>query len=311
MYKFDAKFFSVILAMTMLCGCTEISEETPEVVTETTTVEYPYPVTVGSLIFNETPESVGSLSPALTEIICELGFSEKIIGRSSYCNFPENITDKVDLGSSANPDVDTIIDTAPQLLVSMSPIAKKDIIAIEAVGTRVWIISQPESIDELYECYHDIAAAFGGKLDCAAAAEKALEPLKTALNDAEEIMESFVYIMSPELAVASNLTFAGNFFSCFGENAAGSTEDISLTAENLLELDPEWLILPENLDISDLPEEIQELSAVADGKIITLNNDVLERLERPTSRLYDVVYDVLGQIEAVKADDEVNTGESE
>ncbi len=295
----------------LLCGCTEIDEDAPAPVMATVVSEKPYPVNAGSLIFEEAPQTVGSLSPAVTEIICELGFEDRLTGRSEYCDYPESISETAALGSAANPDVDAIIESAPDLLISLSPIAKKDITAIEAAGTRVWIISPPQSTGDLYRCYEDIAAVFGGKLNCSAAAEDALEPLKKALYDARDSMESFVYIMSPELAAASDSTFAGNFFSCFGKNAAAKLsgeEDISMTAEELLALDPEWLILPDSVSVYELPEETSGLSAVKNGRIIVLDGDVLERIERPTSRLDSAVYAILEQI---KEDGGENTGGTE
>lgn len=293
-------FIILTVAFTaFLCGCTEIDEDAPAPVMATVVSEKPYPVSAGSLVFEEAPETVGSLSPALTEMICELGFGGKLTGRSEYCVYPESISEAAILGSAANPDVDAVIESAPDLLVSLSPIAKKDITAIEAAGTRVWIISPPESTGDLYRCYEDIAAVFGGKLNCSAAAEDALEPLKKALYDAQDSMESFVYIMSPELAAASGSTFAGNFFSCFGKNAAdkiSGEEDISMTAEELLALDPQWLILPDSVSVYELPEETSGLSAVKNGRIIVLDEEVLERIERPTSRLDSAVYAILEQI---------------
>ena len=276
-----------------MSGCAEVEEEIPVTAVETTVTERPYPVEAGSLIFKEQPDSVGSLSPAITEMICRLGYGDKIIGRSSYCDYPEDVESKVSLGSAANPDVEAIIAAKPRLLVSHSPIAKKDITRIENAGTRVWIISAPDSVEELYACYRDIAAVFGGRLDCEDVASEAMKPLFNALFEAQDSVESFVYIMSSDLAAASDSTFAGNFFSSFGKNAAGDREDISLTEEELTELDPQWIILPYNVSAEDLPSG---LSAVENGRIITLDEEMLERIERPTSRLDSVVYDILEQI---------------
>ena len=286
-----------------MSGCAEVEEEVPVTTVETAATERPYPVTAGSLIFKEQPDSVGSLSPAITEIICQLGYGDKIIGRSSYCDYPADVESKVSLGSAANPDIEAVIAANPRLLVSHSPIAKKDITQIENAGTRVWIISAPESVEELYSCYRDIAAVFGGSLDCDDAAAEALKPLFNALFEAQDSVESFVYIMSPDLAAASNSTFAGSFFSSFGTNAAGDREDISLTEEELTELDPQWIILPYNVSEDNLPSG---LSAVENGRIITLDEEMLERIERPTSRLDKVVYDILEQIRG-----DVSSGEDE
>ncbi len=312
MYKFLKCIFSAAIAAVMLCGCTEVTEETPVQITEATVpAELPYPVKVGSLTFEQAPETVGVLSPAITEIICELGYSDKIIGRSSYCDYPENIKSRNELGSAANPDIDAIIGAAPELLISMSPIAKKDITKIEAAGTRVWIITPPESVEELYTCYNDIAAVFGGSIDCENAAEQALEPIKTAFDEADGTLKSFVYVMSPDLAVASDTTFAGNFLSAFGENLAGENEELSLTTEKLLELDPDWLILPDYISKYELSEETAELSAVKNGKIIYLSEDVMARIERPTSRLETAVYDILEQLEAIESGEAVSDTQEE
>lgn len=304
------RFFAVLLAAALVfCGCNKIDEEPPVSFAETEETERPYPVSVGSFIFNEQPQTVGSLSPAVTEMICELGYSDKIIGRSNYCDYPESILSKASLGSAANPNAEAVIAAAPQLLISQSPIAKKDIISIEDAGTRVMIISAPNSVEELYVCYNDLAAVFGGGLSCAEAADAAMKPLSDALRKAENSIGSFVYIMSPELAAASDSTFAGSFFSHFGSNAAGKEENILLTSEELDQLDPEWLILPE-LVADDPPDEVSSLTAFKEGRVIVLDAAALERIERPTSRLSGTVYDILDQIEEITSGNE-NSNEND
>lgn len=305
------KIFSALLTSVMLLGgCTEIDEE-PMTVTaaETTVTESPYPVTVGSFVFKEQPMYVGSLSPAITEIICELNYSDALIGKSSYCDYPETVSDKLCLGSAANPDVDAIIAAAPQLLISHSPIAKKDITAIENAGTRVWIMPAPNSVEELYNYYRDIASVFGGKLTGEDAADEAMRPLLDALNGADGSMDSFVYIMSSELAAATDSTFAGSFFSGFGKNAAGDTEEVVFTEEELAEIDPEWIIIPHTLSEDNMPNALSGLKAVQSGRVIVLDEKMLERIERPTSRLEAVVYDIKAQIKAADSENAEDTEE--
>lgn len=311
MYRYNKiKLFTALLAAAMLlCGCTEIDEEPVVTAAETTVTESPYPVTVGSFVFKEQPMYVGSLSPAITEIICELEYSDALIGRSSYCEYPEIVQTKADLGSAANPDVDAIIAAAPQLLISHSPIAKKDITAIENAGTRVWIMPAPNSVEELYNYYRDIASVFGGKLTGEDAADKAMRPLLDALNGVDGSMESFVYIMSPELAAATNSTFAGSFFSSFGKNAAGDGEEVVFTDEELAELDPEWIIVPHTLAGDNMPNALTGLDAVQNGRVIVLDEETLERIERPTSRLESVVNDIKEQLTAADSGDGEDTEE--
>ena len=150
----------------MFSGCSKIDENSNKIETEAiTTVTEVYPVTVGSLIFNSSPETVISLSPALTEIMAELNLSNKLLGKSSYCDYPDNILKLNNYGSSANPDIGAIIETSPVLLISQSPIAKKDITALENANVRTLIFSAPTSLDDLYKLYSDVYTVFSGDKD--------------------------------------------------------------------------------------------------------------------------------------------------
>lgn len=282
--KFFAAVLSAALVLTAFSGCAQVDEEVPEVTEVTEEEVLPYPVTIGSLVFNAAPETVGSLSPAITDIIAELGFSDKLVGVSSYCSFDGMTSDVADLGSSANPDADAIIKAAPELLISHSPIAKKDITAIESAGTRVLIIPAPTSVDGLYELYHDIYRVFcGSDENEEAAVSSCFEKLEKSFDNYDGILGSYVYIMSSKLAFASDSSFGGDFFSHLGTNAAADEEGISLSKERLAELDPEYIIIPSGMKISRLPEE---LSAVQNGRIIRLDDATEQLLERPTSEVY-------------------------
>ncbi len=277
-------FTYILLALCtaiVMSACSEVSEEIITTDTTTVTEKQPYPVTVGSLVFNAAPENAASLSPAVTEIITELGFEDKLVGRSVYCTYPKSVADKDTLGSAAKPDVEAIIEKAPQLLISQSPIAKKDITAIENAGTRVLIISAPVSAEELYSLYESIYRVFcGDTVEEEAVMENTFAPLEKAFTENEDMLGSFVCLLSPALDTASNETFKGDFLSHFGENlAADKTE---LTIEELTELDPKYIIMPSGTDKENLSEE---MSAFADRMII-LDSDTEALLERPTSRVY-------------------------
>lgn len=283
-HKFIYIFLAAAVCIAALSGCAKVNEELPDV-TEAVTEESPrlYPVTIGSLVFNAAPETVASLSPAVTEIIAELGFEDKLIGRSIYCDHPESVESIRELGSAADPDVEAIKEAAPQLLISHSPIAKKDITEIESAGTRVLIISAPSSVDELYGLYENIYRLFNGadSGEEAVLSEK-FAPLEAAFEEHSGMLGSYVYVMSKDLAVASDSTFAGDFLSRFGTNAAAEESENAVTKERLLELDPEYIILSKSVKKSRLPEG---LTAAAEGKVIRLDGETEALLERPTSRV--------------------------
>lgn len=269
--------------MLSLTACTSIENELPDV-TETSVTEEvptPYPVTAGSLEFEEAPASVVSLSPAMTEIVCALGYGDKLTGISEYCDYPESVTEKPTAGSAANPDIDEIISLAPELLLSQSPIAKKDVVRLENSGIRVLILSAPNSVDELRECYRSIAAVFGGGLTADEAADKAMKPLYDAMSDAENSAESFLFLLTPNLNAASSDTFLGDVF---GHMARNTADTVNQTAEDILAADPQVLILASPMTADDLPDELQSLDAVQNGRVLRLKTSMLER---PTARVAD------------------------
>lgn len=300
------KIFAAVLAaamtLTAFSGCAQVGEEVPEVTEVTVEEVQPYPVTIGSLIFNAAPETVGSLSPAITDIIAELGFADKLVGVSSYCSFDGMPPTLADLGSSANPDADAIIKAAPELIISHSPIAKKDITAIESAGTRVLIIPAPTSVDGLYDLYHDIYRIFRGSDENEeTAVSSCFEKLERSFANYDGVLGNYVYIMSSKLAFASDSSFGGDFFSHLGKNAAAEEEGISLTKDRLIELDPEYIIIPSGMKKSRLPEE---LSAVKNGRVIRLDKETEQLLERPTSEVCKAADFIAA---AIKALDEPQT----
>lgn len=291
--KYISLIFSILISACIFTSCTEVNGSDSWETELTRPPVTDYPAIVGSLTFNESPKQVACLSPAMAEIICELGFSDRITGISIYCDYPLEISGMPAIGSSANPDISKIVSSAPNLLISQSPIAKKDITAIESAGTRVLIMQSPNSVKELYEMYYDMAVVFCGNITAEEKALQAYSGLETVLAGAGGTFESFVYIMTPDGATATGDTFAGDFLSYFGENAAESGLEYVFSVEELAEKNPQYIIINSVMDVSDLPESYQELDAVKEGRVIYIDNTLLER---PTSRLESIVDDIKEQV---------------
>lgn len=281
---------TLCLSLLLICSCSDIEEN--ETIAVTLPPPSDYPANAGSLTFNSSPVSVACLSPALTEIICELGYSDRIVGISKYCDYPDEINDRTVIGSSANPDFDKIAELNPQLLITQSPLAKKDITAVEKGGTRVLILTAPKTVDELYQSYLDIAMVFGGKITAEEKAQSAFSSLKTSLDSAGGTFDSFVFFMTEKGAVATGDTFAGDFLSCFGENIAENNTDFKITSDQLIESNPEYIILVSPMTADRLSKKLKELDAVKEGKVITIDSTLLER---PTTRLTALVEDIKKQ----------------
>lgn len=290
-------------AAVFLCGCTQVTEneEEPAIMANADVSEAaPYPVTVGELTFNSSPETVGSLSPAVTEMLFELGYGDRLVCRSEYCGYPEEAENISAVGSAVNPDIDGIIKCAPALLITQSPIANKDITRLSQAGISVLSIPAPRSVEELTENYRSLSLIFSGSLEGVERADQATEDLRAALSEAKGSCESLVFIMNiteDGFSAATGDSFAGDFAAHFGRNIAAGNTSLTLTPEELLAADPQVILLAHPLESSDIdPELSSQLSAFAEGHVFVIDASLTER---PTARLAGVTRKIS---EAVRKD---------
>ncbi len=279
--------FLVVSVMLFLTGCT--SEIEYNVPTETPTA---YPVVIGETVFKEEPMSVASLSPAVTEMIFALGYGDKLVARSKYCDYPEIVTKRTSIGSSVKPSVDMIINIKPDVLITQSPIAKTDRNRIEEAGIKIVIFETPHNFEELYNCYYDIAAILGGNLTAEAKADECLNSLAVRLSNITAKDNTFAYLMTYDYGTATGDTLAGEILSYFGENVAADFEKYNISPEELIEKQPETIVLSNDITIDGFDAEISELNAVKSGRVIYIDSSCFER---PTARLIEEFVASFGQ----------------
>ncbi len=268
-----------------LSGCTEINENVELTPAVTEAVFEPFPVEVCSLEFESSPETVISLSPALTEILYEIKVESRLIGRSDYCDYPTEVSAVESFGSSVNPDIKAIAEAKPALLISQSPIAKKDISTLHSAGISVIIFETPSNLAEIITLYLEIAKIFFGKVPSEKENSTENAFISKTIEKQTEFsgtLGKFLVITSPELTVANENSIFSSVLDGIGENVCNSSEE-KLSAEEILEKFPDVIILPNYLSAEILPEELSEI------KVIILDEDCSKLVERPTSRIYKVI----------------------
>ncbi len=248
----------------------------------------PYPVTVNDTVIETKPERVVSLSPSLTEIIFEMGYGDKVVGRGSYCDYPEKVLQLTDIGRPSKPDIDGIIALSPDALFTATAIPTKDLYRLEENGIKTVYIPYPENIAQFENIYDAIGLIFEGKFDGEASGEKAYEGISQNLEAVGKPLGDFVYI-TEGLTIATGDTFESSVLSCFGKNIAENSTDYGYPKEYLAEFQPDIILLNDNYTIDDLlsDEIYSQLTAVAEGKVYTINNVYFER---PSNRIVELIH---------------------
>jgi hypothetical protein len=125
----------------------------------------------------------------------------------------------------------------PQLLITQSPLAKKDITSVESAGTRVLILSAPNSVEELYQSYVDMATVFAEKL-LHRKAETALSSLKAALDNAAGTFDSFAFIMTERCALQLGTPLREISFRILGKTLPRTELTLIFQLNSLLKVIP-------------------------------------------------------------------------
>ena len=270
----------------MLCGCGDNSDDIPEETTENTesAEPTPYPFTVNGVMISAKPERIVCLSPAITEIIYEMGYGDTIVGRSSYCNYPSDVLNAADLGSTANPDIDAITNMMPDLVITSTPIASKDTFVMEQAGIKTVLIPSPTTLEGFSSIYTSLGLIFEGMFTGTEKGENVYSAVSKALGNTDAVnIGNFVYI-TENLTVAGGDTFESAILSCFGSNIAKNETGYGFDPAELIENQPDIILLNNKYTVDELMENeyYSQLDAVAEERVIFIDNIYFER---PSARI--------------------------
>ncbi|MCH5196366.1 MAG: ABC transporter substrate-binding protein [Oscillospiraceae bacterium] len=301
--SFGKKFCALLLSTSFalaLCGC-EDTEYTPSEVVVSNNEEKeeeikPFPALVCGVTLEKAVNKAVSLSPAMTEIICELGFQNRLVAVSSYCDYPEELG-LMTVGSTENPDIDAIIELAPDAVFTLSLLSERDIYMLNHAGIAVLTPKIPESAEDYYTMYKEIAAAFYGKevsdpdkgeLKTVEVANKARLELQKAADAAP--LESFVYV-TEMLTLAGSDTFAGAILGLSGENLCRESGYVS--ADACEGQTPKYIIADDKLNREKITSNAVLNSMIYNGaKLVYISSSYLER---PTARTAGVFEQIAEQ----------------
>ncbi len=277
-----------IIALCLLTGCKDEqpAEETSQPseiivsdVADLTDEPMLFPIEICGVEVKQEAMRVVSLSPAVTEIVAELGYSDRLCGISSYCDYPELTVQTV--GSAENPDIEIITALKPDVLFTLTDLSERDIYAIEECGTAVLVLKTPETIEEYGELYNNIAAAFVGDEASKEHGENAVLALKAAANNVN--LTNFVYITGKKTAAGVG-TFENALLSICCENVCKGEGYVELAA--LDGASPEYIIASDELTYDDIAYDDVLSAYVWNGAQVVFVSAT--GFERPSVRTCDI-----------------------
>jgi iron complex transport system substrate-binding protein len=273
-------------------AATETTEatEASEPAADETTAEAGFPVTVthtlGEVTIEAAPEAIVSLSPAATEILFAIGAGGQVVATDSFSTFPAEAP-TTDL-SGFDPNVEAILEFEPDLVVASQD--RNDLVAaLEAVDVPVLVFDAAVTFDDAFGQFTTLGAATGN-VDGAATAVAGIEADLAEIAASVEVEPGLTYYheLDPTLFSATSNTFIGEIYGLFGmvniaDEAADQGDYPQLSAEFIVEADPDYVFLADTICCAITADEFAArdgfggITAVADGNVVELNDDIASR----------------------------------
>ncbi|MDI7277732.1 MAG: helical backbone metal receptor, partial [Anaerolineae bacterium] len=86
------------------------------------------------------PQRIVSLVPSMTEILFALGLGDRVVGVTTFCDYPEEAKSKEKVGSFAEIDLEKVVGLSPNLVLASSLHAQAVAPALRERGMTVAVL---------------------------------------------------------------------------------------------------------------------------------------------------------------------------
>lgn len=287
------KIISVIMAIIIMftftaCNGSKTGDNSVNAPKESSSTKYPYTVKDSKgkeVVIESEPKRIISVAPSITELIYALGKGDELVGRTDYCDYPEEVKKTPSIGSLTDPNIEKIIELKPDVVV-VSTHFKEDVAKkLEDLGIKVVVLYNAEEFTGAYDTINTLGEIVNAKDK----ASEIVSGIKTKAEDIKKKVEGqnypsvyFVvgfgksgdYTATGETFISQMIEMAG------GNNIAKDATGWSYSLEKIIENDPEYIIVSKNYGMKDefmAAEGYKELSAVKNNRVIEIDDNLVNR----------------------------------
>lgn len=273
---------TIALALGALAGC---APDGASEATESPGAAFPVVVTDDAgreVTITSRPGRIVSLAPANTEIVAALGATERLVGVTTYCDYPPEVAQIEKVGDFMQPNLEAIAALDPDLVLVTTGVQAEVIGQLEALGAAVVAID-PQTLEALYTSIGTVGDAIG-ETD---AATNLLESMRIQVDNIAEQVESapvtcFLEIAQDPLFTVGSGTLLNDLIEhAGGENVVTEEGYVAYSVEQLLVADPDVYLA--TLGSMSAPSDITgrpgyaSLSAVANDRVFLLDDNLVSR----------------------------------
>jgi iron complex transport system substrate-binding protein len=225
---------------------------------------------------------VVSLAPNLTESVFAIGAGDRLVGVTSYCNYPQEAAAIQKVGDTMSPNLETIIALKPDLvLVSTASQIETFSRTLESNGIAIYV-TDPQTLDGVLKSLADLGALFGTEETAAglvANLGQRFDAVRARVVDRQP-KRVFVQISNEPLFTVGKGSFITELIRVAG--GVSVTENIEtaypkISKETAMALEPDAILLSASADNTAANEVFRNSPAVRNRRVYSIDADLISR----------------------------------
>ncbi|HEU0292952.1 MAG TPA: cobalamin-binding protein [Anaerolineales bacterium] len=243
-------------------------------------------------------QRVVSLAPSNTEILFAVGAGSQVVGREEFSDYPEAAKNVTSIGPAFEAlNTELIVSLKPDLVLAAGINSPEQVKTLEDLGLTVYYLSNPHTLEEMYDNLNIVAQLTGHEAETATL----IESLKQRVAAVDEKMApsssrvSVFYELDSTDPAKPFTAGKGTFITLLieragGHNIAADLDDYpQMSLEQIVAADPAMIILGDSM-WGITPEMVaarpgwENLNAVKNGQVVPFDDNLVSR---PGPRLVD------------------------
>ena len=238
-------------------------------------------------------ERIVSLAPNLTEIVYAIGAGDRLVGDTTFCDYPPAAKQVRKVGDTLHPSVERIIALQPQVVL-VSTASQLEVFTKQLDNHQISVfVTDPHDLEGVFHSIEKL----GLLLNEPERASALIKSLRDRANAVELAVHStprprvFYQLAAEPLYTAGHDSFITDLIKRAGANSV--TSDVPgawprYSNESALAAQPDAIILPTGGSMgsanSEVASPLKRSPAVLAGRVYKINDDYLTR---PGPRLVD------------------------
>jgi iron complex transport system substrate-binding protein len=288
----------VMLLATLEAGCTQLSSnQTAQSGGIKVTDDAGRTVTIA-----QTPNRIVSLAPSITEDLYALGLGDRVVGTTTYCNYPPAANNTTKVGGFSTPNMEKIVSLKPDIVFVGGLNNETTISALDSYGIPAVVID-PKTLTDILDNLSLIGKITGTTGNSSALVANLTQRLNqsNAKSNATQTRVLYLVWYDPIMSAGTN-TFEGDIIARAGGINVATLANIgeygTMSKESIVALNPSVIIANSAMNSTAIEQvksdpALTTVDAVKNGKVYVLNSDVITR---PGPRAFDAMDQVIEMI---------------